>query len=96
MRLFAGARSPSRTNSWCEKPFSHPDERPGKTYIFPHLFAEVMDAYMKKWGVSERDLAQIAVIEYARRIDAWWRAQGRDAWLAGRGATAPRAEGVAA
>lgn len=45
--------------------FSHPDERPGKTYIFPHLFAEVMDAYMKRWGVSERDLATIAFQEYA-------------------------------
>lgn len=45
--------------------FSHPDERPGKTYIFPHLFAEVMDVYMKHWGVSERDLAAIAVQEYA-------------------------------
>jgi len=27
--------------------FSHPDERAGKIYIFPHLFAEVMDCYMK-------------------------------------------------
>jgi acetyl-CoA C-acetyltransferase len=44
--------------------FSHPDDRVGKTYIFPHIFAEVMDAYMKRWGVSERDLAQVAVIEY--------------------------------
>ncbi|HVN76771.1 MAG TPA: thiolase family protein [Thermoanaerobaculaceae bacterium] len=45
--------------------FSHPDERPGKTYIFPHLFAEVMDVYMKKWGVTERDLAHISFQEYA-------------------------------
>jgi acetyl-CoA acetyltransferase len=45
--------------------FSHPDERPGKTYVFPHLFAEVMDAYIKQWGASERDLAAIAVQEYA-------------------------------
>jgi acetyl-CoA acetyltransferase len=44
--------------------FSHPDERAGKTYVFPHIFAEVMDAYIKRWGVSERDLAQIAVVEY--------------------------------
>jgi len=44
--------------------FSHPDERAGKTYIFPHIFAEVMDAYIKRWGASERDLAQIAVVEY--------------------------------
>ncbi len=45
--------------------FSHPDERPGKVFVFPHLFAEVMNAYMKTYGVSERDLAQIAVAEYA-------------------------------
>ena len=33
-------------------------------FVFPHLFAEVMDLYMKTHGVSEEDLAQIAVIEY--------------------------------
>ncbi len=44
---------------------SHPDERPGKVYIFPHLFAEIMRDYMKEWGASEADLAQIAVREYA-------------------------------
>ena len=44
--------------------FSHPDERAGKVFIFPHIFAEVMAAYMKEHGVGERDLAQIAVIEY--------------------------------
>jgi acetyl-CoA C-acetyltransferase len=45
--------------------FSHPDERPGKTFVFPHLFAEVMDAYMKAHGYGEDDLATIAVQEYA-------------------------------
>jgi len=45
--------------------FSHPDDRTGKTYIFPHVFAEVMAAYIKHWGVTERDLAAIAVQEYA-------------------------------
>jgi acetyl-CoA acetyltransferase len=44
--------------------FSHPDERPGKVFIFPHLFAEVMDLYLKTHGVKEEDLARIAVIEY--------------------------------
>ena len=44
--------------------FSHPDERPGKVFVFPHLFAEVMADYMKEHQVSERDLAQIAVTEY--------------------------------
>ncbi len=45
--------------------FSHPDEREGKTFVFPHLFAEVMDLYMKEHTVSERELAAIAVQEYA-------------------------------
>ena len=45
--------------------FSHPDEREGKTYVFPHLFAEVMADYMEAWGVGEEDLARIAVAEYA-------------------------------
>ncbi len=44
--------------------FSHPDERAGKVFVFPHIFAEVMAAYMKEHGVGERELAQIAVIEY--------------------------------
>jgi len=45
--------------------FSHPDEREGKVFVFPHLFAEVMDCYMKTHGVTEEDLARIAVMEYA-------------------------------
>jgi acetyl-CoA C-acetyltransferase len=45
--------------------FSHPDERTGKVYVFPHLFAEVMRDYMAAHGVTESDLAQIAVHEYA-------------------------------
>ncbi len=44
--------------------FSFPDERAGKVFVFPHLFAEVMDAYMSAHGVSEEDLATIAVQEY--------------------------------
>jgi acetyl-CoA C-acetyltransferase len=44
--------------------FSHPGEREGKVFVFPHLFAEVMDCYMKTHGVSEEDLARIAVLEY--------------------------------
>lgn len=44
--------------------FSHPDERVGKTLVFPHIFAEVMDAYMKAYGVTEEQLATIAVQEY--------------------------------
>jgi acetyl-CoA C-acetyltransferase len=45
--------------------FSYPEEREGKVFVFPHLFAEVMDAYMKQHKVTEQALAQIAVAEYA-------------------------------
>jgi acetyl-CoA acetyltransferase len=45
--------------------FSYPEEREGKLFVFPHLFAEVMDCYMKTHGVGEEDLAEIAVQEYA-------------------------------
>lgn len=45
--------------------FSHPGEREGKVFVFPHLFAEVMQAYMDEHGVTERDLAHIPVQEYA-------------------------------
>jgi acetyl-CoA acetyltransferase len=44
--------------------FSHPDDRPGKVYIFPHIFAEVMAEYMKTHGATERDLAHVSSIEY--------------------------------
>ncbi len=44
--------------------FAHPAEREGKVFVFPHIFAEVMDLYMKTHGVTEEQLAQIAVIEY--------------------------------
>jgi len=45
--------------------YSHPDERPGKVFVFPHLFAEVMDLYLKTHGTTEEHLAAIAVQEYA-------------------------------
>jgi len=45
--------------------FSHPDERAGKVFVFPHLFAEVMDEYINQHKVTEQDLARIAVAEYA-------------------------------
>jgi acetyl-CoA acetyltransferase len=44
--------------------FSFPDEREGKTFVFPHLFAEVMRDYIKEYGVTEEQLAGIAVCEY--------------------------------
>ena len=45
--------------------FSFPGEREGKVFVFPHLFAEVMQAYMAEYQVSEKDLAAIPVQEYA-------------------------------
>jgi acetyl-CoA acetyltransferase len=52
--------------------FSHPDERAGKTFVFPHIFAEIMQAYMDEYGVTESDLAHIAVQEYANaRSNPW-------------------------
>ncbi len=52
--------------------FSHPEEREGKLFVFPHIFAEVMKLYMETHGVSEEDLAKIAVAEYARaRHNPW-------------------------
>jgi len=45
--------------------FSYPDEREGKMFVFPHLFAEVMKEYMETYKVSEEDIARIAVQEYA-------------------------------
>lgn len=43
---------------------SHPDNREGKVFIFPHLFAEVMDRYMKEWGVTEEEFAHVPVNMY--------------------------------
>jgi acetyl-CoA C-acetyltransferase len=45
--------------------FSFPEERARKVFVFPHLFAEVMAEYIRQHNVSEQDLAQIAVAEYA-------------------------------
>jgi acetyl-CoA acetyltransferase len=51
---------------------SHPDDRPGKTFVFPHIFAEVMDQYMKAWDVTERDLAHVAATHYAHAQSNPW------------------------
>ena len=52
--------------------FSHPDERAGKLFVFPHLFAEIMQAYMNEYGATEADLASIAVAEYANaKFNPW-------------------------
>ena len=44
--------------------FSDPAERPGKTFVFPHIFAEIMQLYMETWQVTEAELAAIAVQQY--------------------------------
>lgn len=44
--------------------FSHPGDREGKTYVFPHIFAEVMQTYMSQHGVTEADLIHVAMQEY--------------------------------
>jgi acetyl-CoA acetyltransferase len=52
--------------------FSHPDERAGKVFVFPHIFAEIMQAYLSEYGVTEEQLARIAVEEYANaRFNPW-------------------------
>ncbi len=45
--------------------FSHPAERVGKVYVFPHIFAEVMRDYMAAHGTTERELAVVSTQEYA-------------------------------
>ncbi|NOZ13951.1 MAG: thiolase family protein [Acidobacteria bacterium] len=45
--------------------FSHPEDREGKVYVFPHIFAEIMQKYMDTHGVTERDLASVSAMEYA-------------------------------
>ncbi len=45
--------------------FSDPEERPGKVFVFPQIFAEIMRKYMREWNVDERALASVAVTEYA-------------------------------
>jgi len=52
--------------------FSHPDERAGKTFVFPHIFAEIMQAYLRRYHLEERHLAQIAVDEYSNAQSNPW------------------------
>jgi len=43
---------------------SHPDQRTGKVFVFPHIFAEIMAKYMKEHGVQEETLAHVPVVAY--------------------------------
>ena len=44
---------------------SHPEQREGKVFVFPHIFAEIMARYMEAYGVTEEDLAHVPVTCYA-------------------------------
>ena len=54
---------------------------------------DILDTLRLPYRVFGFDTSMILVLEYARRIDEWWRREGRAAWLAGR---ADGAAGVAA
>jgi len=43
---------------------SHPAQREGKVFVFPHIFAEIMDRYIKEHGSSEEDIAHVPVTFY--------------------------------
>jgi acetyl-CoA C-acetyltransferase len=61
--------------------FSYPEEREGKVFVFPHLFAEVMQEYMREHKVSEKELALIAVAEYANAKKNPWAQMSLDLTL---------------
>jgi acetyl-CoA acetyltransferase len=44
--------------------FSHTLDRKGKVYVFPHIFAEVMQEYMDEHGATEEDFAYVSTQEY--------------------------------
>jgi len=45
---------------------------------------DILDGLRLPYRFFGSDTSMIAVIEYARRIEAWWRTEGREAWGAGR------------
>jgi succinyl-CoA synthetase beta subunit len=55
---------------------------------------DILDGLRLPYRVFGFDTSMIGVIEYARRVDAWWRAEGREAWIAGRNPSGT--QGVAA
>jgi len=44
---------------------SHVAQRPGKVFVFPHIFAEIMDRYLREHDATERELAHVPVVHYA-------------------------------
>lgn len=49
---------------------------------------DILDGLRLPYRMFGFDTSMIGVLEYARRIDEWWRHEGRDAWEAGRAGTA--------
>jgi succinyl-CoA synthetase beta subunit len=45
---------------------------------------DILDGLRMPYRMFGFDTSMILVLEYARRIDEWWRREGRDLWLAGR------------
>jgi succinyl-CoA synthetase beta subunit len=60
---------------------------------------DILDTLRLPYKMFGFDTSMILVLEYARRIDEWWRRGGRDAWVAARSGGEPvqarKAEGVA-
>jgi len=50
---------------------------------------DILDTLRLPYRVFGFDTSMILVLEYARRIDEWWRREGRQAWLAGGQPAAP-------
>lgn len=45
---------------------------------------DILDGLRLPYRMFGFDTSMIAVLEYARRVDAWWRREGRAAWATGR------------
>jgi succinyl-CoA synthetase beta subunit len=46
---------------------------------------DILDGLRLPYRMFGFDTSMMSVLEYAKRIDGWWRAEGRAAWLAGQG-----------
>jgi len=54
---------------------------------------DILDTLRLPYRMFGFDTSMMLVLEYARRVDEWWRREGRSAWVAGQ---APGTTGVAA
>jgi succinyl-CoA synthetase beta subunit len=45
---------------------------------------DILDTLRLPYRMFGFDTSMILVLEYARRVDVWWRREGRELWLAGR------------